>query len=159
MEVLRVVHGARAAIPHLQRNGNGLLINVASAAAFASAPGMIPYNATKAAVLSLSESLAGELRASGTQVSVVMPTFFKTSLLESFRGSEQAKAQAAELMESSSYGVTDVARDVLRQAGKGKLYIVLPRSARFLWRLKRWMPMQFLRTVVTLRERLRNSKP
>ena len=34
-----VVHGARAAIPHLQRNGTGLLINVASAAAFASAPG------------------------------------------------------------------------------------------------------------------------
>ena len=57
-----VVHGARAAIPHLQRNGTGLLINVASAAAFASAPGMISYNATKAAVLSLSETLSGELR-------------------------------------------------------------------------------------------------
>ena len=59
-----VVHGARAAIPHLQRNGTGLLINVASAAAFASAPGMISYNATKAAVLSLSETLSGELRVS-----------------------------------------------------------------------------------------------
>ena len=57
-----VVHGARAAIPHLQRNGSGLLINVASAAAFAAAPGMISYNATKAAVLSLSETLRGELR-------------------------------------------------------------------------------------------------
>src|SRR5262249_14690904 len=45
-----VVHGARAAIPHLQRNGSGLIINVASAAAFASAPGMVSYNATKAAV-------------------------------------------------------------------------------------------------------------
>ena len=56
-----VVHGARAAIPHLQRNGTGLMINVASAAAFASAPGMSSYNATKAAVLSLSETLSGEL--------------------------------------------------------------------------------------------------
>jgi len=33
-----VVHGARAAIPHLQRNGAGLIINVASAAAFAALP-------------------------------------------------------------------------------------------------------------------------
>jgi short-subunit dehydrogenase len=152
-----VVHGARAAIPHLQRNGTGLLINVASAAAFASAPGMISYNATKAAVLSLSESLAGELRASGTQVSVVMPTYFKTSLLESFRGSEQAKVQANDLMESSGYGAAEVARDVLKLAASGKLYIVLPRSARALWRLKRWMPMRFLRNVLQMRERMRAS--
>jgi NAD(P)-dependent dehydrogenase (short-subunit alcohol dehydrogenase family) len=152
-----VVHGARAAIPHLQRNGTGLLINVASAAAFASAPGMISYNATKAAVLSLSESLAGELRPSGTQVSVVMPTYFKTGLLESFRGSEQAKGQARELMESSGYGAAEVARDVLKLAGDGKVYIVLPRSARALWRLKRWMPVRFLRNIIELRDRLRTS--
>jgi short-subunit dehydrogenase len=152
-----VVHGARAAIPHLQRNGTGLLINVASAAAFASAPGMISYNATKAAVLSLSESLAGELRPSGTQVSVVMPTFFKTSLLETFRGPEQARMRARDLMESSGYSAPDVARDVLKLAGDGRLYIVLPRSARALWRLKRWMPMRFLRNVIELRERLRTA--
>jgi short-subunit dehydrogenase len=159
INLMGVVHGARAGIPHLQRNGSGLLINVASAAAFASAPGMISYNATKAAVLSLSESLASELRESGTQVSVVMPTFFKTGLLESFRGPEQAKAQARELMENSSYGVVEVAHDVLEQAGKGKLYVVLPRSARVLWRLKRWMPMRFLRNVLVLRERLRAANP
>jgi short-subunit dehydrogenase len=152
-----VVHGARAALPHLQRNGTGLLINVASAAAFASAPGMISYNATKAAVLSLSESLAGELKESRTQVSVVMPTYFETSLLESFRGTEQAKAQAQELMQSSGYGVVDVARDVLDQASRGKLYIVLPRSARALWRLKRWMPVRFLRNIIALRDKLRQQ--
>ena len=96
-----VVHGARAAIPHLQRNGAGLLINVASAAAFASAPGMISYNATKAAVLSLSETLSGELASTGTQVSVVMPTYFQTSLLESFRGPPSAREQATQLMQGS----------------------------------------------------------
>ena len=154
-----VVHGARAAIPHLQRNGSGLIINVASAAAFASAPGMVSYNATKAAVVSLSETLAGELQAAGTQVSVVMPTYFQTSLLESFRGTEQSRVQAAELMRSSGYPAADVARDVLTMAGDGKLYIVLPRTARMLWRLKRWMPLLFLKRVVKLRERLRNTQP
>lgn len=150
-----VVHGARAAIPHLQRNGSGLLINVASAAAFASAPGMVCYNATKAAVLSLSETLVGELREIGTQVSVVMPTYFQTNLLESFRGPPAAREQATDLMQSSTYRVEEVARDVLALAGSGRLYIVLPASARVLWRLKRWWPRFFLDRVLTLRERTR----
>ena len=150
-----VVHGARAAIPHLQRNGSGLLINVASAAAFASAPGMISYNATKAAVLSLSETLSGELAASSTQVSVVMPTFVPTNLIESFRGPAEARASATQALRDSKYLATDAARDILLQAGEGRLYIVLPASARMLWRLKRWAPRFFLRRVLALREKMR----
>jgi short-subunit dehydrogenase len=153
-----VVHGCRAAVPHLQRNGAGLLVNVASAAAFASAPGMGSYNATKAAVLSLSETLCGELRGSGTQVSVVMPTYFRSSLLESFRGSGEARANAAKLMENSGYHATEVASDVLHMAGAGQTCIVLPKSARALWRLKRWMPGVFLRKVVAMREKMRTGK-
>jgi NAD(P)-dependent dehydrogenase (short-subunit alcohol dehydrogenase family) len=153
-----VVHGARAAIPHLQRNGSGLLINVASAAAFAAAPGMISYNATKAAVLALTETLKGELASTGTQVSIVMPTYFKTSLLESFRGPPSAREQATQLMEESGYAAAEVARDVLLQAGAGRFYIVLPGSARMLWRLKRWAPLFFLKRVLALRERMRAAQ-
>jgi short-subunit dehydrogenase len=151
INLMGVVHGCRAAIPHLQRNGCGLLINVASAAGFASAPGMSSYSATKAAVLSLSESLAGELRSSQTQVSVVMPTFFKTSLLESFRGPQYALARATSLMMSSSYSAAAAAHDVLSRAGRGHTYIPLPASARMLWRVKRWMPSFFLRVVTAAR--------
>jgi short-subunit dehydrogenase len=136
-----------------------LLINVASAAAFASAPGMIAYNATKAAALSLSETLCGELRAVGTQVSVVMPTFFKSGLLESFRGSNELRQQAEQAMTNSTYTVEQVAHDILLQAGAGRTYIVLPGSARWLWRFKRWMPGRFLKTVVAIRERMRRSSP
>jgi short-subunit dehydrogenase len=150
-----VVHGCRAALPHLQRNGTGLLINVASAAAFVSAPGMGLYNATKAAVLSLSETLMGELSGVGIQVSVVMPTYFQTSLLESFRGPAHAHAYAQQAMSSSDYSAVGVAHDVLRLAAAGKSYIVLPRSARTLWRLKRWMPRFFLNRVLAMRERAR----
>ena len=150
-----VVHGARAAIPHLQRNGSGLLINVASAAAFVSAPGMVAYNATKAAVLSLSETLVNELRGVGTQVCVVMPTYFQTNLLDSFRGTDQSREQAAAMMRSSGYAAADVARDVLIQSSDGETYVVLPRSTRALWRMKRWMPERFLRRVSEIRERMK----
>lgn len=157
INLMGVVHGCRAAVPHLQRNGTGLLINVASAAAFVSAPGMGSYNATKAAVVSLSETLCGELRGSGTQVSVVMPTYFRSSLLESFRGPDEARVTAAVLMENSGYQAADTARDLLQMAAAGKTYIVLPKSARALWRLKRWMPGVFLRKVVTMREKMREK--
>jgi NADP-dependent 3-hydroxy acid dehydrogenase YdfG len=155
---LGVVHGARAAIPHLQRNGAGLLINVASAAAFASAPGMISYNATKAAVLSLSETLSGELAASRTQVSVVMPTFVPTNLIESFRGPAEARERATQALRDSKYPATAAARDILLQAAAGNLYIVLPGSARMLWRLKRWAPRFFLKRVLALREKMRAAE-
>jgi NAD(P)-dependent dehydrogenase (short-subunit alcohol dehydrogenase family) len=154
INLMGVVHGARAAIPHLQRNGTGLLINVSSAAAFTSAPGMIPYNATKAAVLSISETLVNELRPIGTQVSVVMPTFFRSSLLETLRGPERFREFAHDAMEKSKYLVEDAARDLLTEAGAGRTYIVLPKSARALWRMKRWMPMRFLDQVMKLGNRL-----
>jgi NADP-dependent 3-hydroxy acid dehydrogenase YdfG len=154
INLMGVVHGARAAIPHLQRNGKGLMINVASAAAFASAPGMGSYNATKAAVVSLSETLVNELLPIGTQVSVVMPTYFQSQLLDTARGPDQARRVAEDLMRKSDYQATDVARDVLTAAGDGKTYIVLPRAARSMWRLKRWMPERFLKLLPRLRERI-----
>ncbi|HEY0682679.1 MAG TPA: SDR family NAD(P)-dependent oxidoreductase [Steroidobacter sp.] len=144
INMMGVVHGCRAAIPHLQRNGSGLLINVASAAAFASAPGMVSYNATKAAVLSISETLVNELRPVGTQVSVAMPTFFRSSLLETLRGPEQARAFAHTIMQRSEYSAEAAAHDLLTEAADGRTYIVLPKAARTLWRMKRWMPVRFL---------------
>jgi short-subunit dehydrogenase len=154
-----VVHGCRAAIPHLQRNSSGLLLNVASAAAFAAIPGMSSYNATKAAVLSLSETLAAELRSTGIQVSVVMPTFFKTGLLESFRGSDESRVSAAQLMNKSAYTASDVARDALSMAARGKTHIVLPGSARTLWRMKRWLPATFVSRLASMSDRYRRDRP
>jgi short-subunit dehydrogenase len=158
INIMGVVHGSRAALPHLQRNGMGMIINVASAAAFASAPGMAPYNATKAAVLSFSETLAAELSGAGMQVSVVMPTYFESSLLESLRGPDATRQSAAEMMKTSGYAASEVATDVLNGAAAGEVYIVLPKSTRGLWRLKRWMPHRFLRKIARIHEAMRHAK-
>lgn len=150
---LGVLNGARAAIPHLQLGGNGLMINIASAAAFAALPGMGAYNASKAAVLSLSETLAGELTPAGIQVSVVMPTFFKTSLLESLRAPPESHERAARMMAASDYSADAVALDLLTFAARGRMHVVLPRSARWLWRFKRWAPALYLSSVGRIRAR------
>src|SRR5690606_41880143 len=83
---------------------------------------LVPYptlfrsNATKAAVLSVSESLMGELREIGTQVSVVMPTFFQSNLLDSFRGPAETRNKASELIRTSRYTAEAIARDLDRKS-------------------------------------------
>jgi len=52
------IHGCHVFTPILRAAGRGGIINVASAASFGAAPAMAAYNVSKAAVLSLSETLA-----------------------------------------------------------------------------------------------------
>lgn len=151
--VMGVVHGCRAALPHLQRNGSGLILNIASTAAFVAAPSMASYNATKAAVLSISETLAAELHGGGTRVCVAMPAFFESELLEPSRGPLDLRAVAAGMMKVSGMSAAQAAREILRQAGRGHMYIVLPGRARMLWRLKRWLPAPFVRALAGLHAR------
>jgi NAD(P)-dependent dehydrogenase (short-subunit alcohol dehydrogenase family) len=79
---LGVVWGCRAALPVLRRAGGGIILNIASAAGFAAAPNMSAYNATKAAVISLSETLAAETGGTGIQISCAILGFFRSHLAE-----------------------------------------------------------------------------
>jgi hypothetical protein len=72
---LRLVHAAVRAMA--DRAGGGV-ITVASTAAFQPAPGLATYTATKAFVLSLSESLHREVRPYGVTVTCVCPGFTRT---------------------------------------------------------------------------------
>jgi NAD(P)-dependent dehydrogenase (short-subunit alcohol dehydrogenase family) len=153
INLLGVVNGCRAGVPQMQRSGNGILINVASAAAFVAAPLMTPYNATKAAVVALSESLVNELASSGIQVAVAMPGFMQSDLLTTARGPERERAIATRLMNNSRYTTAACALDILQGAANGKLYLVLPKAMRSVWRFKRWFPGVFVRRFEHLRER------
>jgi len=64
---------ARAYLPGMIERQNGRIMNVASTAAFQPGPLMAVYYATKAYVLSLSESLAEETRGKGVTVTALCP--------------------------------------------------------------------------------------
>lgn len=69
-----VVLLSHALLPQLRaRPGDGVLLNVASAAAFQPTPFMSVYGASKAFVLSFTEGLAEELRGSGVFVGAYCP--------------------------------------------------------------------------------------
>jgi short-subunit dehydrogenase len=62
-----------ALLPDLRASGDGVVLNVASAAAFQPTPFMSVYGATKAFVLSFTEGLAEELRPAGVLVAAFCP--------------------------------------------------------------------------------------
>ncbi len=52
---------ARAAAPHLEASGRGVMVNIASVAGLTGDPGFAAYSAANGAILALTKSLAAEL--------------------------------------------------------------------------------------------------
>jgi hypothetical protein len=70
-------------VPPMVRRGGGRVLNVASISAFQPVPSLATYAATKAYVLSLSESLAEELQGTGVTVTALCPGITATPMLSS----------------------------------------------------------------------------
>ncbi len=83
-----VINGVTAFVPLLIEQGEGHVVNTASIAGLTTAPFLGPYNATKQAVVAISETLFKDLQASGVTgvgVSVLCPGFVRTRIAESAR--------------------------------------------------------------------------
>ena len=75
-----VIRGVRLAAPRMRARGRGHIVTVASAAAKLAPPGEATYAATKHAVYGYLSAVRSELRGSGVDLSVVMPTVVDTEL-------------------------------------------------------------------------------
>jgi NAD(P)-dependent dehydrogenase (short-subunit alcohol dehydrogenase family) len=84
MEVnyLGTVYGCRAAIPLMRAQGGGVIVNVSSIVGHRSLPGGGAYAATKAAQISLTESLRVELSGTGVHACTVHPIGTDTEFAE-----------------------------------------------------------------------------
>ncbi len=138
-----VIYGCHTMVEWLKANPRGAhIVNIASMAAIVSAPSMAPYNVTKAGVLSLSETLYGELLPHHVGVTGVCPSFFPTSIVKSgrFQGDAQREV-ATKLMADAKCTAEHVAQKILQAVDRKQLYVTVPREATFFWRLKRLMPV------------------
>jgi uncharacterized protein len=79
---LGTVYGIKLFLPGMVERGSGHIINIASVAGEVSSPAFGPYNASKAAVIALSEAVAAELSGSGVYISVVNPGPVETEFHE-----------------------------------------------------------------------------
>jgi NAD(P)-dependent dehydrogenase (short-subunit alcohol dehydrogenase family) len=74
------VYVCQAAGPHMSERRRGTVINVASVAGMSGAPGLSPYGAAKAAVISLTRTLAVEWAPFGIRVNALCPGWTATDL-------------------------------------------------------------------------------
>lgn len=98
--------------------GHGRILNVASIAAFQPVPSLATYAATKAYVLSLTESLAEELKGSGVTITALCPGITATNMVAAV---QDANAQLAHLPAVFIGKAEDVAREGYRACLKGEV--------------------------------------
>jgi 3-oxoacyl-[acyl-carrier protein] reductase len=86
VNVKGVFYGCRAAVPHMKRQGGGVIINTASTAGIRPRPGLAAYNSSKGAVITLTKSLAVELAPHRIRAVAICPVATETPMLAEFIG-------------------------------------------------------------------------
>jgi NADP-dependent 3-hydroxy acid dehydrogenase YdfG len=139
INVAGVVRGCRTFTPDFKARGSGHLVNVASLAAIMNLPAMSSYNVTKAAVLSLSDTLRLELEPYGVHTTAVCPGFVRTNLEARLRSPDPAIAKLMHrLMLSSKVTAEDVAAQVFDAVAHKRFLVLTHRDGRRSALLKRF---------------------
>jgi 3-oxoacyl-[acyl-carrier protein] reductase len=73
-----------AVVPQMLERDYGRIVNIASIAGKEGNPRMVPYSATKAAVIGLTKSVGKELATTGVRVNCVTPAVVQTRILDEF---------------------------------------------------------------------------
>lgn len=131
-------------LPNMIERKFGRILNVASLAAFQPLPSMAVYAATKAYVLSLTESLSEELRGTGVKVTALCPGLTDTSMVTNIKAkSKTAQATPSVLISNPK----DVAKQAYAATMAGRTILVpgLPNQIAAAWAqvTPRWLTRTF----------------
>jgi NAD(P)-dependent dehydrogenase (short-subunit alcohol dehydrogenase family) len=141
VNLMGVVHGIRSFVPRmLRQDGESHVVNTASAAGLVSAPLMSAYNASKHAVVTLSETLFHDLRVAGAPigVSVLCPAFVPTGIQASERNRPaglrddtppttsqlEARARSDKAVASGRMTAAEVAATTFAAVREGRFYVI-----------------------------------
>jgi short-subunit dehydrogenase len=106
----------KVVLPEMLERGRGHVINVASVAGKAPVPGGLTYAASKAAVVSATETARVEYRGRGIDFTCVMPSFTNTDLIAGTKGTRGIKNAEPE----------DVARAIVAAIAKPRPDVYVP---------------------------------
>lgn len=142
-------------LPTMVARGSGRVLNVASIGAFQPMPSVATYSATKAFVLSLSESLSEELKGTGVTVTVLCPGLTATKMLAGAQQKSPALLNIPNLVLADAY---EVAQQGFRGSLKGKTIVVPGLRYKFIAIVSRATPKWFVRCVTGFLGRATISK-
>jgi 3-oxoacyl-[acyl-carrier protein] reductase len=102
-------------VPHFRERGGGVFINIASTAGVRPRPGLVWYNGSKGAMITISKAMAVELAPDRIRVNVINPVAGETPLLATFMG-EDTPARRAQFIASIPLGRFSQPRDIANAA-------------------------------------------
>lgn len=106
-----VALGCRTFTPMMKQQGSGQFLNVASLAGLLKLPSMASYNATKAGVIAISETMHFELMPYGIGTTVLCPSFFRTNLNAGMKTSDPDMLKFVDkVFAASELNAQDIAR-------------------------------------------------
>lgn len=149
-----VVNGCHVFVPLMRKQGRGLIVNIASAGGFLNLPDAAAYSASKAAVISLTETLATELHGTGVKTKVICPLFLRTDAVEGGRFTDEATREAGRRLVRQGRCPDGMAKRIVHlMLHRGPVVIIPEREGRWFRRLKCWLPGLYRALVATVRRR------
>ncbi len=162
-----VVHGTKAFLPHLERTGEGHVVNVSSIFGVIAVPTQSAYNAAKFAVRGFTEALREELEVAGSGVSAttVHPGGIKTSIVANSRlreveGRVATREEAMEQFDRLARTTPEeAARTILAGVKRNDRRVLVGVDARVIDGVQRLVPTGYQWLLETLFRRTRPDGP
>ena len=150
INLLGMVRVSQAFLPMFKSQGHGYFINIASQAGLTPIPFMGSYNAVKAAVVGLSETMKLELIHDNVDVSVVCPSFFKTNLDESMRSDDPAMHKMMNRFFEKAQMTTEQVADSIYQQAQARTFLILThKEGKKAYLLKKLLPSKtYIKTML-----------
>ena len=132
------IDAMQVVIPQMKRQGDGVVINIASVAGHIAVPGMAAYCASKLALMAIGRAARVELLGTGVHVMTVCPGYIATDFAINAIKGEEAKRMGAAARRGIS--AERVAGAVLRGCLARRREVVVPWRDRLIIRLYQTLP-------------------
>lgn len=154
------LHMTAAALPQLYRSDGARLVNIASIGGLFAVPHMLPYCASKFALVGLSQGMRAELKRFGIVVTTVCPGLMRTgsgrhAVVAGDADAEYAWFSILSALPGLSVSSSRAAQQILEGVRKGKAQVVITIPARVAARVHDMMPSQ----VASLKEWVNRTLP
>lgn len=142
INLMGTVRVTRALLPLLMRSTAPRLVNIASAAGLAGAPGMCAYSTSKFGVVGFSEALRAEMDAR-LKITAVCPTLIRTNIVKGAAfpdGAEDVPGRMDRILARHGMPVEKASRLILRGVARGKRLVLIGADAHAMHFFHRFAP-------------------
>ena len=129
------LYAVLSVLPDMRRRGAGRIVNIASIGGKISVPHLLPYSASKFALVGFSEGLRAELQKDGVVVTTVCPGLMRTGspVNATFKGQHRAEYAwftISDSLPATSMAAERAARQIIRACKRGDAEVVLSIQAK-----------------------------